>query len=431
MIRRGVRPRIRVGLPRPARAGRFREVFPLRRSWAAIAALLVFDVVFLIPAALTFSETVELWRRPDDLFNLVAALFTTFWLLGWSLAPLAMTTLLAVMLFGREVVTARPGTVEVALGLPLLELALEYDAARMRNLRLEHPPPRSGKSWRGPHIAFDYGANSGAFGSDLGPLEAERIRGRLETATGLALRRGDALPEELQGAWQPAMALTPPAGRTVPPDPADDREELPAVTLASPSTLALVAANLIPLAGAAFGGWNLGMVMVLYWAESAIIGFYNLCKILVIGRWGGLFLGLFFLAHFGGFMAVHFLFIYTLFVEGPLADAATANSLDDVLQMFLGLWPALAVLFLSHGFSFFTNFLGRREYAGKTVKDQMSEPYSRIVFMHLVIIFGGGLTLFLGEPTAVLMIVIGVKILVDVRAHLKQRRPRSTTATKT
>ena len=51
----------------------------------------------------------------------------------------------------------------------------------------------------------------------------------------------------------------------------------------------------------------------------------------------------------------------------------------------------------------------------------MSEPYSRIVFMHMVLIFGGGLTLFLGQPAPVLIIVIGLKIYFDIKAHLKQR----------
>ncbi|MCH8227811.1 MAG: hypothetical protein IIC63_05305 [Proteobacteria bacterium] len=41
--------------------------------------------------------------------------------------------------------------------------------------------------------------------------------------------------------------------------------------------------------------------------------------------------------------------------------------------------------------------------------------------MHLVIIFGGGLTIILGELTPVLLMVIGLKIFFDVRAHLRQR----------
>jgi hypothetical protein len=41
--------------------------------------------------------------------------------------------------------------------------------------------------------------------------------------------------------------------------------------------------------------------------------------------------------------------------------------------------------------------------------------------MHLVLIFGGGLTLVLGSPTPVLLLVIGAKIWFDLRAHLKER----------
>ena len=43
--------------------------------------------------------------------------------------------------------------------------------------------------------------------------------------------------------------------------------------------LALVVANLVPVAGMVFMGWELSDVMVLYWAESAIIGLFNIAKI--------------------------------------------------------------------------------------------------------------------------------------------------------
>ena len=96
--------------------------------------------------------------------------------------------------------------------------------------------------------------------------------------------------------------------------------------------------------------------------------------------------------------------------------------LATVIALFVALWPALAALFISHAFSFFSNFIGRGEYRGRTVNQQMSEPYSRIIFMHLVLIFGGGLSMFLGEPTPVLIIVIGLKIYFDIKAHIKQRK---------
>ncbi len=159
--------------------------------------------------------------------------------------------------------------------------------------------------------------------------------------------------------------------------------------------------------------------MVLYWAESAVIGFFNVCKMLVIGRWLGLLAGLFFVGHFGAFMFVHFLFIYGIFVQG-LQDN-TGGDLTEVAQLFIDLWPALVALFASHAFSFYKNFLGRREYRGKTMQNQMSEPYGRIVFMHLVLILGGGVSLVLGETAPVLMTVIVLKVWFDVKAHLKQR----------
>ena len=417
MIRKGLRARIKPALDLPGTEGGFRRVLPFKRSWLAIGILVVFDLIFLYPAITTFQQAASEWGKFDDLFDLVIALFLSAWLLGWVIAPLLMTSILAVLLFGREVVKAGPGYVEVFLGLPFVGVAVRYDISSMRNMRMEHPAPKSGKSWRGPHIAFDYGANEGAFGSDLGEFEVAEITSSIEMAGGRSIRRGDATEAELQEKWEPGVLG---AAEEIS-EPSTDAASVAAepVTLASLSTLALIIANLVPLAGAVFMGWKLSDVMVLYWAESAVIGFFNVCKIAIIGRWFALLAAPFFLGHFGAFMAVHFLFIYGIFVQGP--QDTTGGDLTQVLQLFIDLWPALAILFLSHAVSFYQNFLGRAEYRAKTVQNQMSEPYSRIVFMHLVIIFGGGLSLILGEPTPVLLVVIVLKIWIDVMAHLKQR----------
>ena len=68
--------------------------------------------------------------------------------------------------------------------------------------------------------------------------------------------------------------------------------------------------------------------MVLFWAESGIIGFYSLLRLCYVTGWGAIFLGPFFLVHFGGFMAVHFFFIYALFIEGVEADGTVAAGAD-------------------------------------------------------------------------------------------------------
>jgi hypothetical protein len=116
-------------------------------------------------------------------------------------------------------------------------------------------------------------ANSVAFGSDVNAEELAEIRSSIHMISGTAVRRGDASPDEIQTRWepeeegQPIEPLVEAAARVSP------------VTLTSPSALALIIANLVPVAGTIFLGWKLSDVMVLYWAESAVIGIINICKI--------------------------------------------------------------------------------------------------------------------------------------------------------
>ena len=127
-------------------------------------------------------------------------------------------------------------------------------------------------------------------------------------------------------------------------------------------------------------------------------------------------MGLFFIGHFGGFMVVHLLFIYGVIINGP--ESGGGIPLSEVLGDFVSLLPALIALFVSHGVSFFVNFLGRREYAGRQMNRQMMEPYSRIFVMHLTLIFGAFLTMIFSNPLPVLVLMILLKVGADLKAHL-------------
>jgi len=395
-----------------------RDAYPglwrFRRSWIAIAVLVAMDILFLIPAVTTFIQASGEWSRLDSLFDLVGAVFLSAWLLGWSTAPLIMTGILVLMLLGRETLRIRPETIELAIGLPFIGLVAIYEVSKMRNLRLEDPPKKSGSSWRGKHFMFDYGANAVRFGSDVDGEQLAEIRSSINRIHGAAVRRGDASAAETGEPWEAESAIPPsfPSEET-----AVDNGP---VTLASASTLALIIANLVPVAGTLFLGWSLSDVLVLYWAESAVVGLFNMGKIIVIGKWGALLAVPFFAGHFGGFMAIHFLFIYTIFVEGVQGMNAPGGDLADVARLFIGLWPALAALFASHAYSFFANFMGRGEYRRRTVREQMTEPYSRIIFMQLVLILGGGLSMIIGQTEPVLAGVIALKIYFDVQAHIRE-----------
>jgi hypothetical protein len=189
----------------PDDQGGYHRVWPFRRSWVAITILAVMDIAFLVPAILTFREVIGEWGSFDSLFGLVTALFMSAWLLGWLMAPLIMTAILLVMLFGREALKVRPGTVELFLGFPYLGLMVTYDVTKMRNLRVEQPLKKSGTSWRGKHFVFDYGANTVSFGSDINSNELAEIENSIQAGSGVAIRSGEALPEEVAVKWEPEV----------------------------------------------------------------------------------------------------------------------------------------------------------------------------------------------------------------------------------
>src|ERR1700738_2592364 len=51
-----------------------------------------------------------------------------------------------------------------------------------------------------------------------------------------------------------------------------------------PSTLILVAANLLPLVGVAFWHWDAFLVLMLYWMDTAIIAFWTMARIAMTPR---------------------------------------------------------------------------------------------------------------------------------------------------
>ena len=46
------------------------------------------------------------------------------------------------------------------------------------------------------------------------------------------------------------------------------------------AVVALIVANAIPLFGALFLGWNVWLILIVYWLENGIVGFFNVLKIL-------------------------------------------------------------------------------------------------------------------------------------------------------
>jgi hypothetical protein len=191
------------------------------------------------------------------------------------------------------------------------------------------------------------------------------------------------------------------------------------------TVLALIAANLIPLGGVLFYGWTVFEVMIIFWAENVIIGVLNILRmatLLVLRRdYGGLVLGPFFTIHYGMFTLVHGIFVISMF-------GAEYMHSDGEIETFLAVLtiPALflpfAALAASHFFSYALNFLYRGEFRTVTSGDLMMKPYARVVVLHVVIIVGGAVAMSLGEPLYALVMLVLLKIVIDVAAHIREHR---------
>jgi hypothetical protein len=227
--------------------------------------------------------------------------------------------------------------------------------------------------------------------------------------------------------------------------------------------VALVVANAIPLVGALFLGWNVWNILVVYWLENGIVGIFNVMKMAraeLPGRADGLTINgrpvtgsvkgtliPFFIIHYGIFWFVHGIFVLTMpFFTGMFDGRFGGELLVDDQNVLLPVDPsgsmallerpaagiggfepgailfAALALAISHGLSFWWNFLRGGEYRRASAAGQMFAPYGRLVALHLTIILGAMSIIATGAPAAAVAILVAVKTLLDIGFHLAEHR---------
>lgn len=213
------------------------------------------------------------------------------------------------------------------------------------------------------------------------------------------------------------------------------------------SVLALIIANLAPLFGVLFLGWDAATIVLLYWVENLIIGGYNILMMILVkvesrsAQFQKLFMIPFFTVHYGGFCAAHGFFLLTFFKIGGDMDVFSPQDPWPGPLVFVQLlvsvvtqlwesrpagfeWPVLGLL-VSHGISFIRNYLIGGEYLTHSIGKLMSRPYKRIVLMHVAIIAGGVPIMMLGSPVPLLCILIMLKIAMDIWLHTKAHNEKT------
>ena len=186
-----------------------------------------------------------------------------------------------------------------------------------------------------------------------------------------------------------------------------DRPDLP--------LLSLLLANGVTIVLALLQDWNLSTVLAVYWFQSVAIGFFALVRLLAVpagdGGWSRLpsfFLAAFFAVHYGLFHLVYLVFLTGFFLAGSIGEA-------DLPGIALG----CAVFLVNHLVSFLW-YRPREETAPAAI---FTEPYARIVPMHITIIAGGFVTALLPGALGtrlVLLLFLLLKTAADVIAHQRK-----------
>ena len=211
---------------------------------------------------------------------------------------------------------------------------------------------------------------------------------------------------------------------------------------------ALILANLVPLVGVLWFGWDVWGILIIYWLENGIVGLFNVLKMrraegLENGsstpspetrrRLNGLRINgrpangtdkaaliPFFIMHYGIFWVVHGVFVLMLPLfafSGADGEPDFGTTLNPLAIVFV-----LVLLFISHGVSYLFNYIGRGEYLRTTAAQQMFAPYGRLVVLHITIIFGAILISTTGAPAAAIVVLVLLKIALDLGLHLAEHR---------
>ena len=186
------------------------------------------------------------------------------------------------------------------------------------------------------------------------------------------------------------------------------------------SAAALLVANLVVLAGTWRDGWGWADLLAIYWAETIIIGATNMLKMFVWALFRKPLNDLDDLRQAGtrvAWVSILLLYYFVGFAFLVLVLAVGMGGGERSL-------PRLALVFaISHGVSFFANYLGRGEFRRVSFLGLLLQPYARLGWIFLVFALGFLIARLIpaaaGSPAFTLSIVI-CKLAADLVSHVSE-----------
>lgn len=192
--------------------------------------------------------------------------------------------------------------------------------------------------------------------------------------------------------------------------------------------LLLLLVNLLPVACVILFGWDVGGLMLCYWAENVIIGAFTVPRMVAAGvahgigaTAGAVFYLPLFIGHYGIFCLGHGFFLLALLA---LAQQGSGEPIDMSVLAHIafaqrGLWISIFGMVLFHAQELI-EWLRRGAAKETSAWDEMSRPYGRVGVLHLALMGGMMVVMVVGhEVAAVAFLGIGKTVL-----ELVRRRPR-------
>lgn len=206
-------------------------------------------------------------------------------------------------------------------------------------------------------------------------------------------------------------------------------------TYRDPVAWAILAVDLFPIWAVLTLGWGAAPLVFLYWLENLIIGAVTLAKMIatsvkehLIGLVGVLFVGPFFVVHYGMFCFVHGVFV-AMFAHmsaggkgvGEPAFPTPVGLIEQALLSGTNMPTFVLAIIALQVFLFFQDFILRGEYRETTVDKEMMAPYGRIIVLHIGIFAGAFAMAAVGEPMWGILGLIGLRALWGVFLTVRRR----------
>ncbi len=192
----------------------------------------------------------------------------------------------------------------------------------------------------------------------------------------------------------------------------------------TPSDYFIILANLIPVYGVWFLGWNAAQIFLVFCLETVIIGLFNVIKMGCVTLFvrtkdvwsknggitmvGGLFFIIFFIFHYGFFVLVQTQIFFG--VSGIIKDHTMFGGYGSVPAALGNEGQLLLLIFIAYyTLHTLSSFFLSGEYKTISMSKLMYQPYGRIFVQQFVVIVGS-MFLSLGLSKVFILILVIVKV---------------------